>query len=59
MNSSQALPIRVGNKFRSPSGKEWKVIETQPGGKVVLFLKAESLFCHRLHREVIQWERLS
>lgn len=50
--------IVKGDRFRMPSGSEWKVIGTRPGGVVELFNKAECRFSDRYHYEVIQWERV-
>ena len=56
----KTLPVRVGDKFKSPTSDEvYEVIETRPGGHVELFDRARSRFYHNYCRVVKNWERVA
>jgi hypothetical protein len=52
-------PIRVGDKFNSPSGETWEVIGTKPGGKVEFFNREKTRFVDVYTKNMNDWVRLT
>jgi len=52
-------PIRVGDKFLSPSGKVFEVIADQRFGRIEIFCKKRALFMLTTKKDIRQWHRLN